>query len=344
VQPYFLSPRNNLTLNAFAERQSQRLIFVRTAQGGRFAFGRRLAPRTTLSAGFDVEHGQTLANGPIYCAAFLVCLPEDIERLSTPRFRNTVSASVLRDRTDVPLDPTRGTTSRATVAWAPPWLFSDVTFIRASLEGAYYRELQPGWVGAIALELGSFFQSATTDERDFLPPEERFYAGGATTVRGYGRNELGPGVWVADPVVVDSDTLRDESGVPVPDTTANRALFVPTGGTALVVGNIEVRFPSPFLRDVLRLAAFVDAGSVGTGNVWDQKELHLRVTPGLGFRMQTPVGPVRLDIAYNPHRPTAGALFVADGSTLYRVAEQYRNERTSFFSRLRVHLGVGQAF
>jgi outer membrane protein insertion porin family len=344
VQPYFLNPRNSLTLNAYVERQSERAIFVRTAQGGRVAFGRRLADRTTLSAGFDVEHGQTIANASIYCAAFLVCLPQDIERLSQPRFRNTVSATLFRDRTDLPLNPTRGTTARAALAWAPPWLLSDVTFIRLNLEGAYYRELRPGWVAAAGLELGTFFQSATTDERDFLPPENRFYAGGATTVRGYTRNELGPGVWVTEPLVEGTDTLRGAGGVPLPDTTGSTPQFVPTGGTALIVGNLELRFPSPFLRDVLRLATFVDAGTVGTGNLWDREDLRLRVTPGIGFRMQTPVGPVRVDVAYNPHRPTGGPLFVRDRFGLYRVRDEFRTERTSFFSRLRVHLGVGQAF
>jgi Omp85 superfamily domain len=149
-------------------------------------------------------------------------------------------------------------------------------------------------------------------------------------------------VWVAEPIVSAGDTARGDDGVPLPDTT--RAEFMPTGGTALIVGSVEVRFPSPFLRDVLRLAAFVDAGSIGTGNLWDREDLQLRVTPGLGFRMQTPVGPVRIDIAYNPHRLTAGALFVADQSALYRVRDEFRNERASFLSRLRIHLGVGQAF
>jgi outer membrane protein assembly factor BamA len=342
VQPYFISPRNNLTFNVFADRQSEPTIFRRTAQGARLALGRRLAPRTTLSAGFDVEHGQTLANASIYCVAFQVCLPEDIERLSVARFRNTISASILRDRTDVVIDPTRGTTARVALAWAPPWLLSDVTFIRLILDGSYYRELRPGVVGAASLQLGTFFQSATIDTRDFLPPEERFYAGGATSVRGYDRNALGPGIWLAEPVRDTAGVLRRDDGVPVPDSA--KAEFVPTGGTALIVGNVEVRFPSPFMRDILRLAAFVDAGSVGSGNLWDRQEVQLRLTPGVGIRMHTPVGPVRIDIAYNPHQLTEGALFVRDETALYRVRDHFRPERASFLSRLRVHLGVGQAF
>jgi outer membrane protein assembly factor BamA len=98
------------------------------------------------------------------------------------------------------------------------------------------------------------------------------------------------------------------------------------------------------MRDILRLAAFVDAGSVGSGNLWDRQEVQLRLTPGVGIRMHTPVGPVRIDIAYNPHQLTEGALFVRDETALYRVRDHFRPERASFLSRLRVHLGVGQAF
>ncbi|MGH7507555.1 MAG: POTRA domain-containing protein, partial [Longimicrobiales bacterium] len=49
VQPYFLSPRNNLNLNLFVERQSQPRIFQREAVGGQFGFSRRLAARTVLT-------------------------------------------------------------------------------------------------------------------------------------------------------------------------------------------------------------------------------------------------------------------------------------------------------
>lgn len=345
AQPFFISPRNNLLLNLFMDAQSEPQVFRRTAKGGRLAIARRMDARTTLSAGVDVEHGHTVANPALYCSAFSVCAPEDIAELSSPRFSNSLSASVLRDATDITLDPTRGYVARAAVAWAPPWLFSDVTFVRLNMEGSLYRPLRSGWVGAASVQLGTFFRTASTDESgDFLPPEERFYAGGATTVRGYDRNDLGPGVWVAPPLVEDGVLVRNDVGVPAPDTA--RAEFVPTGGTALVIANLEVRMPSPFLRDITRLAAFVDAGSVGQGNLWDSETIQLRVTPGIGLRIQTPVGPVRLDVGYNPHRLTRGPLLVRDdeAGTLVRVRDVFQQERGSFLSRLRVHVGVGQAF
>jgi outer membrane protein assembly complex protein YaeT len=344
VQPYFISPRNNLQLSLYLDAQSEPQVFRRTSRGGRLAFGRRLAVRTALSAGVDVEHGHTVANPALYCGAFLVCQPEDIRELSAARFRSTLSASVLRETTDLAIDPTRGTTARAGVAWAPPWLLTDVRFVRMSAEGTYYRPLRQGWVGAASIQLGTFLSTATREAGDFLPPEERFYAGGATTVRGYDRNALGPGVWVAGPRRDEDVTVRDDAGVPIPDSA--NAQFVPTGGTSLVVANLEVRMPSPFLGDIMRLAAFVDVGSVGQGQLWDSESVQLRVTPGVGLRMQTPVGPVRLDFGYNPHRLTSGPLFVRDdeAGSLVRVRDAFRLERTSFLSRLRLHLGVGQAF
>ena len=72
----------------------------------------------------------------------------------------------------------------------------------------------------------------------------------------------------------------------------------------------------------------------------------MKFTPGIGFRMRTPVGPVRLDAAYNPHRRAAGPLLYQDDETglIRRVNSDYRPDRRGFFSRLRIHVGIGHAF
>src|SRR5690606_17793186 len=127
---------------------------------------------------------------------------------------------------------------------------------------------------------------------NFLPPEERFYVGGASSVRGFQRNDLGPGIYVTD-----SDSLvADDDGNLRPHRHAE---FVPTGGTAMAVTSAELRLPSPVLSRILRLALFVDAGAVGSGSLWDLSWSDWRITPGAGARLQTPVGPVRIDIGIN---------------------------------------------
>jgi outer membrane protein assembly factor BamA len=340
TQPFFISASNQLALSFYAERISEPQVYQRQAEGGRLAITRRLATRTQLVGSVDIERAQTVASPVLFCSTFQVCVPEDFERITQPRYRNTIGLSFARDRTDNPINAARGYLLRSGVAWAAPWLSSEVTFVRWSGEAAIYRSLRRGWVFAGSLRLGNFFRTASLDpERgrdDFLPPEERFYAGGATTVRGYDRNALGPGVYVTDSLVIGTD------GKPTP--ARGSATFFPVGGTSLSMVNAEIRFPSPFLRRQLRLAAFVDGGVVGTGNVWNLDPQDMRFTPGVGLRIATPVGPARVDVAYDPYAPVSGVLFYADSASITPIRDDYTPPSPNFWRRLHVHVAIGQAF
>lgn len=330
TQPYLISPRNQLTATLYAERVSEPHIYQREARGGRLGVNHRISPRKFVSGFIETQRSSTVAPAAVFCSAFQVCLPADIERVTRPRFRNMMSASFVRDRTDNALDATRGSMFRAGAAWAAPWLGSTITFVRANTEGAYYRTIKPGYVVAASLRLGNYFRTATLDPagaaEDFLPPEERFYAGGATTVRGFSPNALGRAVYVE-----------------TNDTASAPAQF-PLGGTSLGIVNVEMRMPSPVFPKQLRLAAFIDGGAVTTGTIWSMDARDWRFTPGFGFRATTPVGPARFDVAYNAYRPVRGPLFLAQDSTLTLVQDDYAPERPGFFRRFRVHVAVGQAF
>jgi outer membrane protein insertion porin family len=113
-----------------------------------------------------------------------------------------------------------------------------------------YRTIHPRWVLGTHLRLGSFLTRAGLERDDFVPPEERFYAGGANSVRGYPRNQLGPGVWLFEGEGVP-DTIH--GGLPVQ--------FFPTGGTSVAVTSAELRFPAPWIGHLVRMAAFVDAAT-----------------------------------------------------------------------------------
>jgi outer membrane protein assembly factor BamA len=350
--PYFLSARNQLTTNIYAERASQ-ANFSRQAVGARLSMTRRLAPRTSLISSVDIEKGRTIAEPVLFCSAFLICTPADLEHMTQPRFRNTVALNFVQDRTDHPLDATRGHVLRTGVAWAAPFLSSDVTFMRWTAEGAVYRVVRPSWVLAGSIRLGNFFQTASLNpgraEDDFLPPEERFYAGGANSVRGFERNRLGPGVYFARWSVTDSTglVLPAKRIIEDEDTTFEACDdcvdFVPTGGTSVAVVNAELRFPSPMFRRQLRLAAFVDAGSVGTGNLWDAGGW--RITPGVGLRIITPVGPARVDMAYNPYNPIRGLLYVVnDQGQIVEARDDFTVPPAGFWAKMKFHVAIGQAF
>ena len=339
TQPYFISPRNQLAVDAFWERISEPLVFQRIAKGGQIGLTRRLATRSQLTSAIEIERGKTIASPALFCAAFQVCEPTIADSLSKSRYRNALSLTYITDETDVPYNPVEGYILRGALTYAPSWMRSDIRFVRLTGEGSIYREFKPGYVWAAGLRFGNFFQSASLDPidgRNFLPPEERFFTGGSSSVRGFRQNELGPGIYV--------QTLKYDDGEPTGERTEPR--FVPVGGTSITVANAELRFPSPFLPRLLRLAAFVDAGTINTGNFWDLQKSDLRVTPGAGLRLATPVGPVRIDLAYNPHRRVAGPLYVLDPQSGRLVQEQamYEPDALTFFERLQIHVGIGQAF
>lgn len=331
VQPWFLSPRNHLRLTAYAERISEPQVYQFEARGARFAMARRLGRADILTGLINVEHGRTLASDALFCATFHVCLPADIDSLAQARWINTVGANYARIRTDDQLDPSEGYLLRAGIGWAARALGSEVRFLRGIAEGANYLDLGGRRVLALRLRVGSFFGTTSLGPgHDFIPPEERFFAGGSTTVRGFQRNELGPGVYVGSAPAFDS----------------TRVTFSPTGGTRLLVANLELRFPAPVASELLRLVVFTDAGAVRGLATGETRLNRLRLTPGIGVRVQTPVGPIRADLGYNPYLPLTAPLFLPDTITggLVRVLDAYTPPRPSLLRRFRLHLAVGQPF
>lgn len=105
------------------------------------------------------------------------------------------------------------------------------------------------------------------DDTAKVPIYERFFAGGAATIRGYRERKVGP---------IDSSSQD------------------PIGGEAMFVGNLEYTYP---LADFLKAAAFFD-----TGNVWaKQKDFFkddLYSSIGIGVRVKTPIGPVSVDYGW----------------------------------------------
>lgn len=338
TRPYLFNPRNHLAVNAFVERISEPTVFQREARGGQVTVTRRLLNQDVASVALSGERARIDASAAMFCVALLVCRREDIQGLLEPRWRIGPAATWARDRSDRAIDPRAGYLLRTTGAWVTPLLGSDLSFTRATGQGAFYREVRPDWVAALQLRLGTFFGTAelTAPSEDgsrrsrpeqVIPPDERFYAGGASSVRGFSPNALGPGVWLDDD----------------PTDEANAPDFVPVGGTSVATATAELRFPSPFLPRYFRAAAFVDAGAVGTESIIGLTS-DWRITPGLGLRIRTPVGPVRLDLAYNPYgAPEAPLLVITEEGDLLRVESRFQPER-SFFQRLQLHIAVGEAF
>jgi outer membrane protein insertion porin family len=344
-QPAFLSPRHRASVGLFAERRSEIQAYIRQAIGFNtgVTFNARRAMPVTASWGYSL--GRTSALPAVYCSVFRVCDTLDQAFLSRERAFAAATVTGVRDRVNSPLDPTRGSVVTATVVYASRLVGSDSTyeFNRGELEVARYYPLGRYSVFAWRVRVGTILPQRITlsgQGARFVPPDQRFYGGGPNSVRGYGRNELGPRVYVT------SDSLRFQVR-PNGDTVYADLRTAPTGGNSAFVLNAELRLPSPVLRQRVRIGLFVDVGQV-----WDREnELlsfeRIRITPGLGVRFATPLGPVRLDAAYNSYDREEGPLYFQNNTTnqltIYRDAYRLRAP-SRFRDRIVLQFAVGQVF
>jgi outer membrane protein assembly factor BamA len=336
-RPAFLSPNNTITYALFSERRSEFLAYLREDVGANVTIARETPNRRLpLGLSYTLSYGKTEATAATFCAFFNTCLAEDIERLRERRRFALVSATGALPRVNNPLDPTRGYVMQLELAHASRLIGSSelLEFTRGVAEAAWYRPVGRASVLSWRVKGGLIFAPEIASgslEGIYIPPEQRFYAGGPSDVRGFRRNELGPVIYVVPEASVGGDGVPDAGDV--------RA--VATGGNSLVVANVELRFPSPVFRERLRLAAFLDGGALWQRGVAEAEPPLFRVTPGVGLRVGTPLGPARLDLAYNPYSLPAGRLLVLGDDGELTPGGEYDPPGVG---GLTVHFAVGQPF
>jgi outer membrane protein insertion porin family len=325
-QPRLFGTLNQLGVGLRAQRIAELETYMRRMVGGHVALSRAVGDFTLLNTTANVEWGVTRATPEVFCVGFDVCAPEDREPLLEPRWSNSLGATIVHDRTRTEGFAVRGFSVRSSADVASPAFGSDDEYVRLSAEWLGHRQVSPGYVLAGRLHGGTFLRGTLDPLQEFIPPDRRFYAGGPNSVRGFGRNALGPVVYV------DRQDGRE------PRSSA-------TGGTEMVVGTAELRTPSPIFSQYMRLGAFVDAGQVWAPDT-DLATAPIRVTPGFGLRFITPVGPIRVDAGYNPYGREAGPLFVIDPETgtLIQQSEGHSPPPRTFWGRWEIHFAVGNAF
>lgn len=204
-----------------------------------------------------------------------------------------LAVSYLNDSRDDPLLAGQGFFLNGEALVSGKLLGSEKNFLRFLAQGQYYWHLFPDLVLASSLRIGfiaPFGQTAREPTDNPVPISERFFSGGPTTLRGLPQDLAGP--LLTDPktgeVILVRTRRGDEEGRPVP-----------LGGNALVIANLELRFP---LAWIVRGALFYDLGNVFR-RFRDAFSHGYSNAVGIGFGLDTPVGPLRFDIGFNPNPP-----------------------------------------
>jgi outer membrane protein assembly factor BamA len=337
-RPAFLSPFNTSTGALFAERRSEWQVYLREEYGGSFSVRRETPKRIPVTGTYRLAWGKTTAPAITFCAYFNACTTEDIEALRERRRLATLAALVTIPRANDPLDPSRGYNLSFEWAWSDRIIGSDplTEFTRLQGDASWYRPLTRDVVLAWRIRGGVLWSPPATFDSgtvSFVPPDQRFYVGGPNDVRGYDRNELGPVVYtVADTFVTDSGEVTNPAAVD----------RFPSGGNTFGVGNVELRVPSPVWSSFVRFAFFVDAGVLWQRGEEELTPPRIRVTPGAGIRIATPLGPARVDVGYNPYDRASGPLYkVDDAGELTLVKDSFSSPRGRRYS---IHISVGQPF
>jgi outer membrane protein assembly complex protein YaeT len=188
--------------------------------------------------------------------------PEELPR----EFRNidlsTISTSLVTDSRDDPIMPSRGQLRLLNLEVSAHVIGSKSPYIKGFAQQFLYFSLPKKMVGVVGLRLG-IGQTYREDRDALLPITERFFAGGANTLRGFGLDQASP---------------KAPNGTPV-------------GGNVLALLNLELRFP---IKGKLGGVVFSDNGTVYR-RIQIIRLLNWRYNLGFGFRYDTPLGPLRVD-------------------------------------------------
>ena len=316
-QPVFFGLRTVPTLTLYTQRVSEYNAYLRTtAIGGVASVLWRGLTRTPVNLSYSMDLGRTEAQPALFCAVFNLCEAAERERIQKTQRLAILSLSVSRDNSNSLLSPTRGSIIRLEARHSSPLVLSDtgLYFNKFIGDASRYIGLAGPNVLAFRIRGGTVFGRTLGEATGFIPPSERLYAGGPTTVRGFSQNELGALIYIASR---DSAFLSTHPVTGLPDTVvlqnpADSGKFkrvVPVGGNSLLVANLELRLRSPFLSDLLQFTFFTDAGEVWNRGRPQVSEVRLKVTPGIQLTAFSPVGPVRVAIGYNPYQRPKGPLY-----------------------------------
>jgi len=253
TEPWTFGSRIKTNANLFWDYLEETGYTI-TKTGGRLLLGRKFGSFITGSVGTRFENSYL----------------KDIKLVSLPdtltAFVRSLMVAVNYDSRDDLFDTRRGVFAELSNEFAGPFLSNTTLFSRSIARLKYFRSVWSSGVLASALETGWIIDFS---DRMKLPPNERFYAGGSNSLRGFDYRSVGP---------------KDENGVAM-------------GGRFKIVFNmLELR---QTVYKMVGVAAFFELGNVWS-SIADFRPLELRPCVGLGPRIETPIGIIRADASLNP--------------------------------------------
>ena len=255
TDPWFLDMNMTAGFNIYNESYEYD-AYDTIQRGFRVHFGKPIDEYSSWSTGYSLEKIKIYNISPT--------ASDDIKDQRGTTTTSQLYFSVMRDKRDNYLFPTRGYKVKGTVVLAGGPLGFDNDFYKIILEGHKFYPFI--WDSAFHFE--GRFGYADGYNGDDLPLYERFYVGGLRTVRGFDFGEAGP---------------EDENGDVI-------------GGTKELIFNAEWIFP--LIKNMgLRGLVFYDAGKAFDDN--ESMSLNLRQSVGFGIRWKSPMGPLRVEWGFN---------------------------------------------
>ena len=279
----------NLTFSLLYAKARDVRTFSSRRQEASMQLSRQLSKSTQALFRFTYRRVST---GDVVIPALLV------PQLLQPIRIGILSANFVQDRRDNPTDAHRGMYSTADLGLASNIFGSQRNFARTLGKNASYHKIGKKLVFARQTQIGLIFPynpPKGISAGDSVPLPERFFGGGSNSHRGFPFNQAGP---------------RDIGVAVNNDTVSTQPTGFPLGGNALLFNTSELRFP--LIGDNISGVLFHDAGNVyrtisdisvrsSQRNLQDFN--YMVHAAGFGIRYKTPIGPVRLDLAYSINPP-----------------------------------------
>lgn len=293
--PYVFNPKSRINISPFGQRLDERSYLL--LRGGiNTSFIYQVSRETAGTVSYEITRNREQVYSPD------VDLPEDdlsynISALKLSGYHNQLE-----------IERYQGWVVRPHAEFSGFFGTGSLRYNRYKMDIRRYFNVGEGTQFAIRNE-GGLITNASVDD---LPSNVRLYTGGTSTVRGWQRRQLGP-----QRAVLDDDGNFQE--------------YVPVGGKAMFNFNLELRQDLEMILRRFGMALFLDGGAI-----WEDAEDvnagDLQFGLGGGFRYNSPVGPIRIDLARKLN-PTDEDLNVYNGENFGRA-----------FDRWGIHFSIGQAF